>query len=48
MVDQDITPAERIRLAELLTAMTREQALEHLALERGEWPGLYLNGKPEP
>jgi len=48
MAAQDLTPAERTRLAILLTTMSHEQALETLALERGEWPGLVLDGKPEP
>jgi hypothetical protein len=44
----DLTLAERQRLAELLTTMSHEQALEVVALERGEWPGLHVDGKPEP
>ena len=49
MATNDLTPAEKKRLADLMAMGLRQQtALEFLALERGEWPGLYEDGKPVP
>jgi hypothetical protein len=48
MAKDDLTPAEKARLAELLQYTTYGQALDILALARGEWPGLYEDGTPVP
>jgi hypothetical protein len=43
-----LTPHEPERLASLVAITTHSQALDILAVERGEHPDLWLNGKPEP